>query len=179
MAPLKAQRAVANSTSAGPNAARGRGQGHGVDGCINWSGAASPTMALRGRVDEADRSVVITARLGGTLLMQRIPLNAYRGVVAELTTFSGGEASVRLTLCHDEPTFAITLEDHLAVDEAVAVWRMWADRLSVPLILRESGAEDTVVRPMLGAVAVGSASPRKMNAIKQRRPRFAKRRGYR
>ena len=170
-----AQKAVANSHRSSPMAKHGLVE----DGCIDWSGHPTLSMPFWARIDESERSVVVTIRLGGTIAMQRIPLNAYQGVVAELTCPSGGEATVQLTLCHEEPAYAVKLETGLPVDHAVAVWRMWADRLCVPLILREAGMTDSVVRPMLGAVMLGQAQPRKANVVKRRRPRFSKRRGMR
>lgn len=147
------------------------------DACIA-SGPPAATMPLRGRIDEADRAIVVTARIGGTMLLQRIPLNAYKGVVAELRETGEGPA-ITLILRHAEPSYAVTLETDLPLEEAVARWRHWADRLSVPLLLHEGAGVDSVVRPMLGAVAVRAVQPRRAKPTMRRRPRYAKRRGLR
>ncbi|MEM6848917.1 MAG: DUF6101 family protein, partial [Pseudomonadota bacterium] len=134
-------------------------------------------MPRRARLDRADRAIVITQRLAGTLTLQRIPLNAYRGVAAELKALQGPDTppTVKLVLRHDSAVHSVVLADDLALDDAVAVWRRWADRLSVAMILRTDGGPDSVVRPMLGAVAVGEPAERRKGKLVRRRPRFSKR----
>lgn len=148
-----------------------------VDGCRD-AVAFSSSMPQRGRLDVSGRSVVVTARLGAAMILQRIPLNAYNGVAAQLTV-SGDDTTVSVVLRHDDPTYAITLDDDLPLEDAVAVWRAWADKLSVPLLLSESNGKDSVVRAMLGAVVLRSTQPRRTNPLARRRPRFLKRRGRR
>lgn len=148
-----------------------------VDGCRD-AVAFRSSMPQRGRLDMSDRSVVVTARLGAAMILQRIALNAYNGVAAQLT-ISGDDTTVSVVLRHDDPAYSITLEDDLPLDDAVAVWRAWADKLSVPLLLSEPHGEDSVVRAMLGAVVLRSTQPRRTNTLTRRRPRFSKRRGRR
>ena len=136
-------------------------------------------MPQCGRLDEANRSVVITLRIGATLLLQRLALNASRGVAAELVARPGAAPTVRLVLRHADRAYSITLHDGLPLEEAVAIWRGWADRLCVPLLLDEGKGEDSVVRAMLGAVMLGSTQPRRTRLLASRRPRFSKRRGKR
>lgn len=148
-----------------------------VDGCREAVAFCS-SMPQRGRLDISGRSVVVTARLGAAMILQRIPLNAYNGVAAQLTV-SADDTTVSVVLRHDDPAYAITLDDGLPLDDAVAVWRAWADKLSVPLLLSESHGEDSVVRAMLGAVVLRSTQPRRTNTLTRRRPRYSKRRGCR
>jgi hypothetical protein len=148
-----------------------------LDGCRDAVTIRS-SMPQRGRLDVNDRSVVVTARLGAAMILQRIPLNAYNGVAAQLDA-SGETTVVNVVLRHDDPSYAITLDKDLPLEEAVAVWRSWADRLSVPLLLSEPQGEDSVVRAMLGAVAIRASQPRKAKPLAGRRPRYAKRRGLR
>jgi hypothetical protein len=54
-----------------------------LDGCRD-AAPVRASMPLRGRLDLKDRSVVVTARMGGAMVLQRIGLNAYEGVAAEL-----------------------------------------------------------------------------------------------
>lgn len=150
---------------------------HQIDGCRDAVTMRS-SMPQRGRLDVVDRSVVVTARMGEAMVLQRLPLNAYKGVAAQLA-MEGEETIVTLVLRHDDPAYAITLEEALPLDDAVAVWRAWADRLSVPLLLNETHGEDSVVRAMLGAVVLRTTQPRRTNTLANRRPRFSKRRGRR
>jgi hypothetical protein len=147
------------------------------DGCRD-AVAIRSSMPQRGRLDINDRSVVVTARLGAAMILQRIPLNAYKGVAAQLDA-SGETTVVNVVLRHHDPAYTITLDKDLPLEEAVAIWRAWADRLSVPLLLSEPHGEDSVVRAMLGAVVVRASQPRKAKPLARRRPRYAKRRGMR
>jgi len=156
-----------------------------LDGCRDKASVRA-SMPLRGRLDLKDRSVVVTARLGGAMVLQRISLNAYEGVAAELVMNEapqGGAGAenpqVRLVLRHRERSYSMMLEEALPLEEAVAVWRSWAGRLSVPLLLNEGGNEDSVVRAMLGAVLVQATQPRRAKPLAGRRPRFSKRRAKR
>ena len=156
-----------------------------LDGCRD-AAPVRASMPLRGRLDLKDRSVVVTARMGGAMVLQRIPLNAYEGVAAELVMNKQAHGAtmddtpqVRLVLRHRERSYCMTLAEALPLEEAVAVWRGWAGRLSVPLLLNEGTGEDSVVRAMLGAVLLQAAQPRRAKPLAGRRPRFSKRRAKR
>lgn len=150
------------------------------DGCRDAQPFGA-SMPRRGRLDLADRAVVVTQRLGGTLLLQRIGFNAYQGVAAELVepSAAGKAPTVRLVLRHAERTHCVVLADALPLEDAVAVWRGWADRLSVGMLLADETGADSTVRAMLGAVMVGTRQPRRAGRLVRRRPRFAKRRALR
>lgn len=151
-----------------------------VDGCRDASGAPA-SLPLRGRLDVPARSVVMTMRFGGTMLLQRISLNHYAGVAAHLDADQDtpDQSSVRLVLRHEDPAYSITLDSGLPIEEAVAVWRGWADKLSVPLLLHDETGEDAVVRAMLGPVILRATQPRRARTMIGRRPRFSKRLGRR
>lgn len=167
--------ADARQTTQGPTQAAT----HAAVDAIRDSVAITSSAPCRGRIDFASRTVVMTMRLGGTMVLQRIALNAYQGVSAALVSAPGAEPTVTLTLRHQDPAYSITLAHGLPVEEAVAVWRGWSDRLSVPQLLQDEAGEDSVVRAMLGAVVVRAAQPRKARPLMGRRPRYAKRRGLR
>jgi hypothetical protein len=71
--------------------------------------AIRSSMPQRGRLDINDRSVVVTARLGAAMILQRIPLNAYKGVAAQLDA-SGETTVVNVVLRHHDPAYTITLD---------------------------------------------------------------------
>lgn len=151
-----------------------------IDGCRDADNAQA-SLPLRGRLDVPARHVVVTLRLGGTMLLQRISLNDYAGVAAHLDTDqeTPDQSSVRLVLRHEDPAYSITLDKDLPIEEAVAVWRGWADKLSVPLLLRDETGEDAIVRDMLGPVILRTTQPRRARSLVGRRPRFSKRLGRR
>lgn len=151
-----------------------------LDGCRDASGAPA-SHPMRGRLDVPARNVVMTMRIGGMMLLQRISLNDYCGVAAHLDADQDNpdESTVRLVLRHKDPAYSITLDSHLPIEEAVAVWRGWADKLSVPLLLRDETGEDSVVRAMLGPVILRATQPRRARTMIGRRPRFSKRLGRR
>lgn len=151
-----------------------------VDGCREAVRFAA-SMPMRGRIAVQDRAVILTQRLGGTMVLQRIPINRYRGVAAELVPVhdeTGGPA-IRLVLRHEDAAYSITLAEALPIDDAVAVWRNWADRLSAPLLLVDETGADSLVRDMIGAVVRREVQPRRARTLIGRRPRYAKRRGRR
>lgn len=152
----------------------------GPDGCRDATNAPA-SHPLRGRLDVPARKVVMTLRLGGTMVLQSISLNDFAGVAAHLETDPSApdRSSVRLVLRHADPTYSITLDSGLPIEEAVAVWRSWADKLSVPLLLRDETGEDAVVRAMLGPVILRATQPRRARTMIGRRPRFSKRLGRR
>jgi hypothetical protein len=152
---------------------------HSHDGIIQASAPAQSSMPQRGRLDVPSRSVVITARLGATLVLQRVSLNAYKGVAAQLVAQGDDDPVICIVLRHDDPAYSITLNQALPLDEAVAVWRNWSDTLCVPLLLADGTGEDSIVRDMLGATLVRKAQPRRSKMLVGRRPRFSKRRGQR
>ncbi len=149
-----------------------------IDGCRD-AVAMKASMPQRGRIDVEARSVVVTARLGGAMILQRIPLNAYNGVAAELVAQAGEDPTVQVVLRHNDPAYSIALDNDLPLHEAVAVWRSWADRLSAPLLLQEGTGQDSVVRAMLGPVVLRASQPRRHRPTAGRRPRFSKRLGLR
>ncbi|MFK7791460.1 MAG: DUF6101 family protein, partial [Devosiaceae bacterium] len=176
MASTGAKRALAANER--PNVGVPANLQHAADGCRDAVAHAS-SMPQRGRVDVRDRSVVVTARMGGAMILQRISLNAYAGVAAQLSSEDGEEASIALTLRHADPAYSITLATDLPLDDAVAVWRGWSDKLCVPLLLTEADGKESVVRDMLGATTVRETQPRRAKTLVGRRPSFAKRRGRR
>ena len=139
-----------------------------------------PSHPMRARIDAKNRAVIITFRMAGTLVMQRIPLSRYNGVVAELVA-ADERTDVRLVLRHPDPAHSIVLSQNVPFEDAVAEWRAYADRYGLPLLLREENGIDAVIRPMIGSVALGKPVPHKRAhaALKGRRPRYAKRRGRR
>lgn len=151
-----------------------------VDGCRDATNAPA-SLPLRGRLDVPERNVVVTLRIGGTMVLQRISLNDYAGVAAHLDADPNtpDQSCVRLVLRHEDPAYSITLDSGLPIEEAVAVWRNWADKLSVPLLLRDETGEDAVVRAMLGPVVLRATQPRRARTLIGRRPRFSKRLGRR
>lgn len=151
-----------------------------ADGCCDAS-AAPASHPLRGRLDIPGRSVIVTMRLSGTMLLQRISLNGYAGLAAHLDADQDNpdQSTVRLVLRHEDPAYSITLDKKLPIEEAVAVWRGWADKLSVPLLLRDETGEDAVVRAMLGPVILRAMQPRRARTLVGRRPRYSKRLGRR
>ncbi|MGD1886103.1 MAG: DUF6101 family protein [Cohaesibacteraceae bacterium] len=150
------------------------------DGCRE-AVAFAASMPQRGRLDLKARSVVITQRLGGTMVLQRIAITRYAGVAAEL--LESHEATegpaVKLVLRHEDAAYSVTLAEALPIDDAVAVWRQWADRLSAPLLLGDETGADSLVRDMIGAVVRRDVQPRRARTLAGRRPRYSKRRGRR
>ncbi len=140
--------------------------------------AINPSMPVRARLDIRARSVVVTTRLGPAIVLQRLSFDVFSGVAAQLVS-DGAEAKVKLILRHKDPLYCVTLEDAAALDDAVAIWRQWADRLSVAMLLTEDGGQESVVRSMLGPVQLGRTQPRRARSSFSRRPRFSKRRGRR
>lgn len=173
---------AANPLQANAMAAKSKGSKteQSFDGCRDASGAPA-SLPLRGRLDIPGRNVVITARIGGTMLLQRIGLNSYAGVAAHLDTdpLSPDQSTVRLVLRHADSAYSMMLEKDLPIEEAVAVWRSWADKLCVPLLLRDETGEDAIVRDMLGSVILRATQPRRARTLSGRRPRYAKRLGRR
>lgn len=149
-----------------------------IDGCRD-AVALQASMPQRARIDVDARSVVVTARLGGAMILQRIPFNAYSGVAAQLVAQIDEDPTVQLVLRHADAAYSITLDEDLPLHEAVAVWRGWADRLSTPLLLQEGYGKDSVVRAMLGPVVLRASQPRRRHLLASRRPRFSKRLGCR
>lgn len=151
----------------------------GADSICDATTAPACSMPQRGRLDIPGRSVVVTARLGATMVLQRLSLNTYKGVAAQLIANGTQEPGVRIVLRHADAAYSITLHESLPLEEAVAVWRGLSDTLCVPLLLTEEGGEDSIVRDMLGATLVRAVQPRKARGMANRRPRFSKRRGHR
>ncbi|MBV6658180.1 MAG: hypothetical protein KI785_10490 [Devosiaceae bacterium] len=151
-----------------------------IDGCID-AVPACPSAPVRARLDLSGRAVVVTWRSGPVLMVQRLALNSYEAVAAELVAApaEGQDPTVRLVLRHPTAVYSTVLATNLPLDEAVAAWRRWADRLSVGMSILDHDGEASNVRTMLGAVAVRPAQRRRQGAPARRRPRFAKRRALR
>lgn len=151
------------------------------DGCMD-APTLTNTVPRRGRLDKRARQVVVTTRFAGTLVLQRINFNQYEGIVAQLRTVDGlpdSDPVVDVVMRHKDGANSIALVKNLPIDDAVAVWRSWADQLSMPLLLATETGEDSIVRDMLGAVLVKTAQARRARVLAGRRPRYAKRRGKR
>jgi hypothetical protein len=142
--------------------------------------AFAASVPLRGRLCQRSRKLVVTTRMGGTIVLQSIGFNQFAGVAAQLCQAPVEAAgmpvqSVRLVLRHADPAYCVELARDISLEDAVAEWRHWADRLSVPLLLQDETGQDSTVRAMLGAVALRAAQPRRARTLVGRRPRFSKR----
>jgi hypothetical protein len=133
------------------------------------------------RADEGRRhvrltreNVLISRRFGGIAMMIAVPVPAYRGVALDVQALSGGGASYRLALAHDDPDLDVVLAETLDGGAVAADWRYWANYFDLPRLSAENGEMRALDAPR----PPGGTTARRRGAVsvRMRRPRFLARR---
>lgn len=121
------------------------------------------------RADGGRRDVTLTAmqvtigrRLRGMHMKVRVPVNAYNGVTLGLEQTLGGRLCYKVALRHRDHDLDVLLLETFDENEAMQMWRGWAEHLSLAMIVEREG----------GAQELFASAPARIRACKRRRGTF-------
>ena len=134
------------------------------------------------RADGGKRDVTLTARsvridrsLHGIRMKIQVPAQAYKGVTLGLEETLSGRLCFKVALRHRDHDLDVLLVETFDETEAMAMWRGWAEHLSLAMIAeREDGALELIGQPRNARRP--SAHRRGNRATRRSRGRFVRRR---
>jgi hypothetical protein len=129
---------------------------------------------------ELDRKRVVMRRsVRGIPMKVGVPVASFRGVsLRVLLPDAEYGASFAVMLDHRDSALSVPLFVADDGDEGVALWKSWGQVLDLPLLLAEGDGSVREPFPHLGAVIIGTPTPRRRRraALKWRRPSILMRR---
>ncbi len=129
---------------------------------------------------ELDRHRLTVRRVvRGIRMKVAVPVAEFRGISIRLLPPEHDQpASSAVLLEHRDPGLSVPLFVEPSADDLTAQWKAWAAVLGLPLLVVDSDGGLREPFRRMGAVAIGTPSPRRRrrNAVKWRRPRFLMRR---
>jgi hypothetical protein len=129
---------------------------------------------------ELDRERVVLRRaVRGIRMAVNLPVTAFLGVALKLVPCAGDAPDhVAVSLEHRDRALSVPLFAAPDSNDVVAEWQLWARVLRLPLLV--ANLDGSLREPFrrIGAIRVGTVSPRRRrkNAIKARRPAIMLRR---
>jgi len=120
--------------------------------------------------------VIVKRRLSGLPLTLSLPFSAFAGVTVRLNADKTGEFVACVELSHRDPALSLPLVVTRDMEAAALDWKLWSDRLGLPMLLDDGAGRDVTV---FDPVDLGKGPPmprRRMAALTGRRPRFLVRR---
>jgi len=138
------------------------------------SGAASEAPAAI----VIDRHQVLLSQVrDGVSTVLTVPINSYVGIAAHFEAFEDGAMRVTVELSHDNPELSLPLAISFDTDALAEDWEAWGLALDLPLLLPDTVGRLRTVHDAEPAEPIEAPAPRRARgALRQRRPRFARRR---
>ena len=141
--------------------------------------------SLAGTASEApavivlDRHLVLIRQLrDGVPTVLTLPINTFRGVAARFEPLRDGRVRTTIELAHEDPALSLPVASDFDADALADDWEEWGQVLGLPLLLpcTGDGGWRTVSADSAAPVADAPAPRRGRGFMRQRRPRFARRR---
>jgi hypothetical protein len=125
------------------------------------------------RVALSSETICIERRVVGIAMHVNVPTFSYSGVVLRAFRPEGAAADrYVIRLSHEDPSLEVVLHQTDDDQDVIALWRAYAARLSLPLLVEDrEGRLQPVER-----LATSAADRRNGSSVRGRRPRFLVRR---
>lgn len=121
--------------------------------------------------------VVISQTRDGVPTVVTVPIKSYLGIAAHFESLEDGAMRVTVELSHDNPELSLPLAISFDTDALAEDWEEWGHALDLPLFLPDTVGRLRVVHDAEPAEPIDGPAPRRARgALRQRRPRFARRR---
>jgi Family of unknown function (DUF6101) len=122
------------------------------------------------RVEISAEWICIRRRIGGLETWVNVPTLSYRGVNLRAVAEGG---LFEIILMHMDPSLEIVLTRTLDDTDVIALWRSYARKLALPLLVEDSHGR---LQPMEDHAHLNPFPRRHGSPLKNRRPRFLARR---
>ncbi|GAA0778769.1 hypothetical protein E1180_19570 [Roseibium denhamense] len=120
---------------------------------------------------------IIKRRIAGVPITISVAMSAFDGVMVRIVPGGRpGEITASLILKHPDTALSITLAETSAPDNLATLWSMWAQTLSLPMLVCDLGGDVKPIEAFSATSATAPAPRRKMRLLTGRRPRFLNRR---
>jgi hypothetical protein len=120
---------------------------------------------------------IISQMRRGVPTVVTIPMNAFTGVAARFEAYPDGRVRTTIELVHEDPALTLPLAVSLNPDELAEDWEEWSLALELPLMLPDTTGRLRTVHDGEPQEPLEAPAPRRARSIlRQRRPRFARRR---